>query len=96
MLQQQKDNNRILTFVKLFSTIGLLKPLTILLFVPSVLSTPQAPHESRIFHTGTPAKGSLRERERERATHRARRDSRDEISATALLPRERDRKAQSS
>ncbi len=33
------------------------------LFVPSVLSTPQAPHESRIFHTGTPAKVSLRERD---------------------------------
>jgi hypothetical protein len=106
MLQQQKDNSRILTFVKLFSTIGLLKPLTNLLFVPSVLSTLQAPHESHIFHTGTPAKVSLRERkrerdiqtkrERERATHRARRDSRDEISATALLPRETHTKAQSS
>jgi hypothetical protein len=102
--QQQKDNNRILTFVKLFATIGLLKPLTILLllFVPRVLSTPQAPHESRISHTGTPAKVSLRERERhtdrqtERPTHRARRDLRDEISATALLPRERHTKAQSS
>jgi hypothetical protein len=72
MLQQQKDNSRILTFVKLFSTIGLLKPLTILLFVPSVLSTLQAPHESHIFHTGTPAKVSLRERKRERHTDKER------------------------
>jgi hypothetical protein len=61
MLQQQKDNSRIFTFVKLFFTIGLLKPLTILLFVLSMLSTPQALHKSRIFHIGTPAKVVMRE-----------------------------------
>jgi hypothetical protein len=55
-----------------------------------MLSTPQAPHESRIFHIGTPAKVSLRDTHThtQRPTHRVRKDSRDEIFTTVLLPRD--------
>jgi hypothetical protein len=58
-----------------------------------MLSTPQAPHESRIFHIGTPAKVSLRETHthRERDPHTELEETR-EIKFSQLLYYKKDTK----